>query len=271
MAPAADGGPGGSVAAVRTRLGRATRTIALLGVGASLLVTAACGRGGGRADAELHVAVATSLRRAVADAGAVYERRTGVRVDVVDAATPTLLAQLADGAPYDVVAVADATSLTGRADVEPPLRLATNTLVLVTAPGATTGVAELAAPGRRIVMARANVPVGRYARAALPQLDRDPAYAAAVLRNVVSEEANVAAVLARVAAGEADAGFVYRSEVVAASRVRVVPLGALDLDIASTVAVVRRPRRHADAARFAEFLRSPDGVAVLERHGLGAP
>jgi molybdate transport system substrate-binding protein len=244
--------------------------IVLLGVGA-LLVTAACGRGGARVDAELHVAVATSLRRAVADAGGRYEQRTGVRVDVVDAATPTLLAQLADGAPYDVVAVADATSLVGRADVERPVRLATNTLVLVTPPGSTSGVAELAAQGTRVVMARANVPVGRYARAALPQLDSGPGFAAAVLRNLVSEEANVAAVLARVAAGEADAGFVYRSEVVAESRVRVVPLVGVDLDIATTVAVVRRPRRHAHAAAFAQFLLSADGVAVLERHGLGAP
>jgi molybdate transport system substrate-binding protein len=239
-------------------------------VGASLLAAAACGRGGGR-DADLHVAVATSLRRAVADAAAVYERRTGVRVDVVDAATPMLLAQLADGAPYDVVAVADATSLTGRTDVEPPVRLATNTLVLVTPPASTAGVADLDAPGTRVVLARANVPVGRYARAALPQLGRDPAYAPAVLRNVVSEEANVAAVLARVAAGEADAGFVYSSEITAAANVRVVPLDRLDLDIASTIGVVRRERRHAHAAAFPDFLRSRDGVAVLERHGFGAP
>jgi len=230
--------------------------IVLLGVGA-LLVTAACGRGGARVDAELHVAVATSLRRAVADAGGRYEQRTGVRVDVVDAATPTLLAQLAD--------------VVRRAVGERPVRLATNTLVLVTPPGSTSGVAELAAQGTRVVMARANVPVGRYARAALPQLDSGPGFAAAVLRNLVSEEANVAAVLARVAAGEADAGFVYRSEVVAESRVRVVPLVGVDLDIATTVAVVRRPRRHAHAAAFAQFLLSADGVAVLERHGLGAP
>ncbi|HZG93660.1 MAG TPA: substrate-binding domain-containing protein, partial [Mycobacteriales bacterium] len=141
----------------------------------------------------------------------------------------------------------------------------------VTPSGSTSGVAELAAPGTRVVMARANVPVGRYARAALPQLDSGPGFAAAVLRNLVSEEANVAAVLARVAAGEADAGFVYRSEVVAESRVRVVPLVGVDLDIATTVAVVRRPRRHAHAAAFAQFLLSADGVAVLERHGLGAP
>jgi len=111
------------------------------------------------------------------------------------------------------------------------------------------------------------VPVGRYARTALQDAGLWQAMAA---RTITTQ--NVRQSLDYVARGEVDAAFVYSSDLKAADgKVRqafVVPLKA---PITYPLAVLKDTRHAAEARRFVAFVRSPQGQAILRRHGFGAP
>lgn len=235
----------------------------------------------------LTVFAAASLTDAFTDLGHAFERRTpGLVVRFQFAGSPTLVAQLANGARADVLATADSTNMqaasgqsliAGAASV-----FARNRLVIVLPranPGQVHGLFDLARPGIKLVLAGEKVPAGRYARAALRSLDGEPDpgadYSRRVLANVVSEEEDVRGVLAKVMLGEADAGIVYRSDVTgpAASRVRTLALPPAADRIASyPIAVLSAAAEPAAAEAFVTFVRSRAGQRMLAAHGfLAAP
>jgi len=118
------------------------------------------------------------------------------------------------------------------------------------------------------------VPAGRYSREMLQNLGRAegyPAdYAGRVVANVVSNEESVKGVVAKVQLGEADAGVVYRSDVTpdVARFVSVLEIPREQNIMASyPVAVVKGSSSPEGARRFVEFVRSPQGQQILERHG----
>ena len=135
-----------------------------------------------------------------------------------------------------------------------------------------TGVhafADLAEHGLRVVLAAEDVPAGRYARASLALADADGAYGSdfggRVLANVRSNEANVRAALAKVELGEADAAIVYASDITAAEGVRAVAIPKrFQVPAEYRLAILSE----GDTARaFVAFATSPQGVAILARHG----
>lgn len=188
----------------------------------------------------------------------------------------TLAAQLVSGAPADLFASADASSMqtvmgegliAGSAPV-----FATNVLVIAVPPGNPLDIASLAdlaepvgGEAPVVVLCATEVPCGSAATTLLEQARVDLAPA--------SEEQNVSAVLAKVQAGEADAGLVYRTDVMA-SRGRV---DSIDIDGAAEhsnrypIGVLDGSGNRAAAEGFSEFVRSTDGQAVLTKHGFGAP
>jgi len=149
---------------------------------------------------------------------------------------------------------------------------ASNQLVVVVPRDARSVPATLAALGtagvQRVAIGNPDsVPVGRYARTALQDAGLWQAMAA---RTITTQ--NVRQSLDYVARGEVDAAFVYSSDLQAADgKVRqafVVPLKA---PIAYPLAVIKDTRHAAEARRFVAFVRSPQGQAILRRHGFGAP
>ena len=234
----------------------------------ALLLLPACGGADDPAPEPLVVFAAASLTDAFTQLGQEYERaHPGERVTFSFAGSQSLVAQVQQGAPADVVATADRATADALADrLDGPARvLAQNTLAIVTETGDPLGLgslADLAPASVKVVLAGPTVPAGKAARAALA--------AAGVTVRPVSEEPDVRSVVQRVALGEADAGIVYATD-----------LRAADADVDGTVlpgvsneypAGVVRGSARADRARaFLDLALSPQGRDVLASYGFLPP
>ena len=231
---------------------------------------------------ELIVFAAASLTEAFEELGARFERaHPGVRVRFSFAGSQQLVSQLEQGAQADLLATADQHWMDGarrRAVVAgESWRIAHNDLVVIVPranPGRIARLQDLARPGVKLVRAAEAVPVGRYTRQMLEQLGRlpnfPPDFAKRVTANTVSLEDNVRGVMGKVQLGEADAGIVYRSDVPGAT----AQLHVLEVPPAANVvatyfmALTSEPKAPALAREFVALVRSDEGQAVLERHGL---
>lgn len=251
------------------------------------LLLLGCGTvaGTGAPPRSLTVFAASSLTEALDEIGAAFEaQHAGVDVEFNFAGSSTLATQLLNGAQADVFASADTAQaqrvVDGGLALGRQVDFATNRLVVV-APEQGARVktpADMAGAGVRVVLALPEVPVGRYSLQALQGLESLPGYEAGfterVLRNVISEEPNVRLVLSRVALGEADAGMVYATDVVGGigNRVRAIPVPESANVVAHYPVMALRTTPRPDLARsFVEFLTSPEGQAVMRRHGFGPP
>ena len=250
------------------------RPRAAMAAALALAAIAAGACGGGAPRETVTVFAASSLTDAFRELGDAFETahpRMAARFSFAGSAT--LRTQALEGAPADVFASASPDEVEALADAGLVLEqraLAGNRLALAAAEGApVASLADLAAPGLRIALAAEAVPAGRYARRALALADGadgfPPDFAARALANVRSHEPNVRAALARVELGEADAAIVYASDLARAEGVRAATLPprfqvAADYRIALL--------REGGAARaFLAFALSPEGAAILARHG----
>lgn len=235
-------------------------TVAIL-LGAAILGACSDSGEGGGGDRVL-VLAAASLTDAFTALETVADQY-GLDVEFSFGGSPVLVEQADQGAPADVVAVADPRLLDKDADA---LVFARNRLVVVAANGSeVSGPADLASPSVRVVLAGEGVPVGAYARDALADLGMLDA----VLANVVSEEPDARAVLAKVALGEADAGVVYVTDAeseAADGRITVVgpPLAG---EASYAAAVLPDAPNPAAARRFLALLASRDAQQIFERFG----
>jgi molybdate transport system substrate-binding protein len=129
-------------------------------------------------------------------------------------------------------------------------------------------VADLAAPGLRLVTEIEGVPLGDYTREALRRLAR-PDLADAIMANVVSQETDVAAVVQRLTNGSADAGFLYRTDVLAAADgLRAIDLPAhAQVEATYVVGLVRGFDREDSARAWQDWLLGPAGRACLAAAG----
>lgn len=235
-------------------------------------------------DAEdLTVFAAGSLKDAFSDAAAVLARRSppiGIRFNF--AGSQQLAFQLEQGAQADVFASADQRWMEVVRDsglvAGTPTVFARNRLVVITPaanPGRIDRLQQLSRRGLKLVLAAEAVPVGKYSREVLSRLAGAPGfgadYPAQVLRNVVSQEENVKAVVTKVQLGEADGGIVYASDVTpeVGREVRVLQIPDEYNVIATYPIALLKGSKHPPAARaFVAFVLSPEGQALLARHGL---
>ena len=229
---------------------------------------------------ELHVFAAASLREAIVDIADAFQRaHPDVQVVSNFAGSQTLRLQIESGARADLFVSANPDHLNAlhRAGLllAPPTVVATNELVLAVPagnPASVSGIAALAQPGRRVVMAAESVPAGAYARRMLARhaaaTDR-PELVDAVLQRVISFETNVRQVAAKLELGEADAGFVYRTDVQASDgRLQVIETPPqVQVTARYPAGVLRDAPSPALAQRFLTYLRSPEAQTILARHG----
>jgi molybdate transport system substrate-binding protein len=232
---------------------------------------------------KLRVFAAASLGGAFTDLARMFERaHKGVKVQLNLAGSHQLVAQLRQGAVADVFASADERWM-AKADsagllADSAVTIAHNQLVVIApmaGPQRVRAIRDLARRGVKVMIGADAVPVGRYARLVLANLERDSTfgrdYAASVLENVVSQEENVKSIVAKVQLGEADAGIVYLSDVTGASSRQVrllrIPAGA-NLTVSYPAATLRGALRPDDARAFLAMVRSAEGQKVIERWGL---
>ncbi len=258
------------------------------GIGLTVLL-GACSRGdeGGTAgsalEGEIAVFAAASLTESFKEIGEAFrEANPATEVTFNFAASSALATQINEGAPADVFASADLSQMKVVADegnVGEAAVFAKNTpVVVVPARGSPVGTfADLAKSDVKLVLAAKDVPIGRYSREILEEASGGGGISAdfstRVLANLKSDEANVRGVLTKVQLGEADAGIVYRTDVAAAAGdVKAIDIPE-DYNIVAEypIATVSDSDNKAAAEAFVAFVRSAEGVAILEKYGFARP
>lgn len=253
-----------------------SRSPLLITLGIALLASAACGGNEpSRDDTEVSgtvtVFAAASLTDAFTDLAADFEHRhPGTEVALSFAGTPTLVAQIEEGAPADVFAAADEESMDGLAEsglVDPPKVFASNRMEVVVEranPEQIFSIEDLARPGLVVVLCDATVPCGRLA---------DEVFArAGVTVTAASREQNARSTLAKVELGEADAAIVYASDSHTSRRVLGVLIpDSLNVQTSYPIAVLTGSTNRTAAKAFIEFVRSPEARPRLERAGFLEP
>jgi molybdate transport system substrate-binding protein len=232
---------------------------------------------------ELVVFAASSLIDAFNEMKTAFEsEHPDVTIIYNFAGTPTLRTQLELGAQADVFASANEPQMEQAVQsgvIEgAPVVFASNQLVVI-APSDEESVRELsdlANDGVRLVLALEEVPVGAYARESIAKMAQSVQFGASfaeeTLGNVVSEESNVRQVVAKVVLGEADAGIVYSTDVTGddVGQVRVIPIpDEYNMLAMYPMAQVKNAENSIAAQAFIEFVRSPQGQAILARYGFG--
>ncbi len=236
-------------------------TVAVLAAGCS--EAGSEGAGGSR---EVVVMAASSLTDVVEAVSAADPNVTAVL-----SGSSTLVAQLSAGADADVLITADAATM-DRATADGSIRgkpvvIATNTVVLATAPGNPGGVAGLADLARRdllVGLCAPEVPCGALARRALDE--------ARIAASVDTLELNVRALAAKISLGELDAGLVYGTD---AARAGLPTVNAPELDGHANdyyIASVSAEPAPAVAAVIDAFTEPGSvGAEALLVHGFGQP
>jgi molybdate transport system substrate-binding protein len=221
------------------------------------------------------VFAAASLTDVLTELGDSFTKSTGVRTRFSFAASSLLARQIEAGANADVYFSADRDwmdYLEQRDLIQKATRhdLLGNRLALI-AP-ADSSVQLKIAPGFPIVAALGKgrlatgdpdaVPVGRYARSALTSLG---VWNEVADRLVRAEDVRTA--LMFVARGEAPLGIVYETDVRVEKRVRLVGVFPEDSHPPIRYPMALAKVAIADAARFADYVRSDASRAVFERYG----
>jgi molybdate transport system substrate-binding protein len=240
-----------------------TLAIALLLV---LGLVAACSGDGER----VRVLAASSLTDVMPQLVEHFERQhPEISVTMAYAGSQALAAQIEEGAPADVFISANVEQgerIVARGlgtDLRP---FARNELVIAVADDSDIeAIDDLAGEGVTVALGVASVPVGALTAdvlAGLPDALRE-----AIKANVITEDPSVRAVLSRVDTGEADAGFVYRTDLAAASGLRAISLADSPSNTYVALAVDGDPPSAATAA-FLDYLTSPAAAAILAGSGI---
>ena len=232
-------------------------------------------------NAQLSVAAAANLVYALDALNAEFKRSApDITLTSTIGASGNLVAQIKNGAPFDVFLSADldypqALIKDGQADAKTLTTFAIGRLVLwTTKPG--LEVADLAATVRHPAvqkLAIANPTTAPYGRAALQALDRLGLTAVAQPKIVTGE--NITQTAQFVETGHADAGFVALSLVLSPKlkdkgRWTEVPAG-LHATLEQGVVVTNRGATNPAAARYLAFLKSDSARKIFERYGYALP
>ncbi|MCV7234175.1 molybdate ABC transporter substrate-binding protein [Mycobacterium branderi] len=196
----------------------------------------------------------------------------GASVDFNFAGSSELATQLTQGATADVFASADTAQMDTVASAGllngTPVNFASNTLVIVTAPGNPKKVesfADLTKPGLSVVVCQQPVPCGAAARRIEDKTG--------VHLSPVSEEPNVTDVLGKVTTGQADAGLVYITDAVnAGDKVATVKFPeSADAVNVYPIAVLKKAPHPALAQKFVDLVTGETGQKILDQAGFAKP
>ena len=219
------------------------------------------------------VFAAASLKPAFTKLGRQFKAdNPGNGVDFDFAGSSELATQLTQGATADVFASADTAQMDTVAQANllagKPTNFASNTLVIVTAPGNPKRVAsftDLAKPGLNVVICQQPVPCG----AATQRIEDRTG----VRLNPVSEELSVTDVLNKVTSGQADAALVYVTDALSAgNKVTTVTFpeaaGAVNV---YPIAVLKKAPLPTPAQNFVALVTSDSGQKILAQYGFAKP
>lgn len=222
------------------------------------------------------VFAAASLKNALDDVAAQWQRETGKRVVISYAASNTLIKQIEQGAPADIFISADLDWMDygqQKGLIKPDTRanLLGNRIVLIAPKDSTVTVNiqpgfDLAAllKGGRLAMGNVEaVPAGKYGKAALEKLG-----AWAGVKDKIAQAESVRAALVLVSRGEAPLGVVYQTDAASDPSVKIVGVFPEDSHppIIYPIALTKESSSP-EAQAFLNYVRSAAARAAFERQG----
>jgi molybdate transport system substrate-binding protein len=228
----------------------------------------------GQATGTITVSAASSLTGAFGTIKTDFVKaHPGSTVDITFDSSARLVDQIESGAPADVAAFADTTTMKKLADKNllagPSQIFATNQLVIVTKPGNPKNIKTLAdlAHAGTIALCASTAPCGKYAEKVLSDAG------VTIPTSSITRGENAKATLSAVANGDADAGIVYVTDGKAAgSTVSTVTIPPAQNAVAQyPIAVVKGTKNPTLAQSFMAYVLGPEGQAVLKEAGFGAP
>jgi molybdate transport system substrate-binding protein len=242
---------------------------AVLATLVALLPLTACGGGG--SDTTITVLAASSLTGTFTQLGQEFESaHPGVTVKFAFDSSATLAQQAIGGAPADVLATADTTTMDSAKAVQAstPKVFATNVMVLATPadnPAHVSSFADLDKSAVKFVVCVPTAPCGAVAQALL---DQDH-----ITGKPVSTEVDVKSVLAKLTEGEADAGIVYTTDATAAGdQVATVPIPGAGKQVTTyPIVTLDQSKNSTLAQEFVDLVTGSRGQQVLAKAGFGAP
>jgi len=250
------------------------RRLLLAGVVGSLMVTGCSSSSGhvsstdGKPTRTVVVFAAASLKSAFTTLAQKFESaHPGVHIVSSFGGSDTLAAQIVQGAPVDVFASANQTTMatvSKAGDARTPTDFAKNQLEIAVPrgnPRHVASLADLAKPGVKLALCATAVPCGSAAAKALQ--------AGHVAAHPVTLEQDVTSVLTKVELGEVDAGIVYQTDVnTAGGKVEGITFPeASQATNTYPIAVVSTGKNPAGGSDFVQFVLSPTGQQVLTSVG----
>lgn len=218
-------------------------------------------------DAEVQLFAAASLGAVGDELIAAYRQENPqVSITATYAGSSQLVTQMVEGTTPDLLITADSTTMDQALEkveelaAATPETIATNALVLATAPGnpaAIDSLDDLAAPGVLTAICAEQVPCGRLAHQELTRQGVEPATS--------TEEANVSAVATKVATGQVDAGFIYSTDATAISAtddITVITLPQVERN-AYPLALTSSGQGKESAQNFANWLTTSGAAAQI--------
>lgn len=228
-----------------------------------LTLVLAAGACGGSRSSEVFVGSASSFAQvleATQDSYGQYELK------VLVGGSQLLVTQVLEGAPMDVIVTADWPAMEALVAADkvaaPPTLLGHNALVIAVERGnplAIGSVRDLARPDVKLVLAAAEVPLGRYSAQVLD--------AAGVETRPVSLAGSATAVAGLLASGEADAGIVYETDAEVWGLTGIPLPPEIDVIAEYYVAPITGAPNPEGGTALIEFLLSSNGRALLARLG----
>ena len=223
---------------------------------------------------ELLVSAAASLTDALKEIGAKFEKESNTKVAFNFGASSMLARQIEEGAPADVFFSADEAQMNRLQNkIVPASRcdLLTNVLVVIARNDSAENLSQLSDLAKpeitRIAIADPQgVPAGVYAKEVLIKSklwDK--------IEPKIAPTENVRATLAVVESGNADAGFVYKTDAMISTRVRIaleIP-AEFEPKIVYPAAILAGSRHQEQAQRLLAFLKTEEAGEVFRRLGFG--
>lgn len=225
---------------------------------------------------DILVFAAASLKNALDEAAAQWQRESGKKVVISYAASNTLIKQIEQGAPADMFISADLDWMDygqQKGLIKPDTRsnLLGNRLVLIAPKDSNISANiqpgfDLAAllKGGRLAMGNVDaVPAGKYGKASLEKLGAWDG-----VKDKIAQAESVRAALLLVARGEAPLGIVYQTDAAADPTVKIV--GTFPENTHPPIIypiALTKDSTNPDALAFLNFTRSPAARPIFERQG----
>lgn len=247
-------------------------TILLLGCGAQPKSSVPPAGAGRSVTGAIAVLAAASLTEAFQRIGAAFETsHPGTKINFSFGSSATLATQIIQGAPADVFAAANESTMKTVTDAglaPAPQIFVTNTLQIAVPKGNSgrvSGLHDFADASKRIALCAEQVPCGQAAQTIFER--------AGITPRPDTLESDVKAALQKVRLNEVDAALVYRTDVIAAG----TDVEGIDFDESSTavnrypICAVSDSANPVTAQAFVDYVVGPDGQAVMSKAGFGSP